>query len=82
MAYVNVCVSGHLKEELVWAIEIWFQVTGNKILFKTVIYTTVKNKVVLSLKEYCMHCYGTAQFKLYTRMQAHACACTFNMCKT
>ena len=26
--------------------------------------------------------YGTAQFKVYTHMQANACACTFNMCKT
>ena len=26
--------------------------------------------------------YGTAQFKLHTRVQAHACACTFNACKT
>ena len=26
--------------------------------------------------------YGTAQFKLYTCMQVHACACTFNACKS
>ena len=26
--------------------------------------------------------YGTAQFKVYTRVQAHACACTFNMFNT
>ena len=26
--------------------------------------------------------YGTAQFKLYTRVQVHVCACTFNACKT
>ena len=26
--------------------------------------------------------YGTAQFKLYTCVQVHACACTFNACKT
>ena len=26
--------------------------------------------------------YGTAQFKLYTSVQVHAFACTFNTCKT
>ena len=26
--------------------------------------------------------YGTAQFKLDTRMPAHACACTFHACKS
>ena len=26
--------------------------------------------------------YGTAQFKLYTCMQVHMCACKFNACKT
>ena len=46
MAYVNICVLRHLKEELVWTIDILFQVTSNKILFKTVIYTTTKSKVI------------------------------------
>ena len=27
------------------------------------------------------HKYGSAQFKLYTRVQVHACACTFNAFK-
>ena len=31
---------------------------------------------------FCLVTYGTAQFKLYTSVQAHACACTFNACKT
>ena len=26
--------------------------------------------------------YSTAQFKLYTHMQVHVCACTLNACKT
>ena len=26
--------------------------------------------------------YGTAQFKLYTRVQVQVCACMFNECKT
>ena len=26
--------------------------------------------------------YGTAHFKLYTRVQVHACACMFNACKS
>ena len=29
-----------------------------------------------------MSLYGTAQFKLYTRVYLHACVCTFNACKT
>ena len=29
-----------------------------------------------------LYTYGTAQFKLYTRVRVHACACTFIACKT
>ena len=36
MAYVKVCVSRHIKEELAWAIDKQFQVISNKMLFKTV----------------------------------------------
>ena len=28
-----------------------------------------------------IHIYGTAQFKLYTHMLVHTCACTFTLCK-
>ena len=37
MVYVDICVSGHLKEELAWVIDKWLQVVSNKMLFKTVI---------------------------------------------
>ena len=35
VAYVNVCVSRHLKEELAWAIDKRLLVVSNKMLFKT-----------------------------------------------
>ena len=44
MAYVNVCISRCLKEELAWAIEKWLLVVSNKMIFKTVIRTTKKLK--------------------------------------
>ena len=37
VAYVNVHVSRHLKEELSWPIDIWLQLIFNIMLFKTVI---------------------------------------------
>ena len=37
VAYVNVHVSRHLKEELGWAIDKQLQLIINKMLFKTVI---------------------------------------------
>ena len=45
VVYVNVHVSMHLKEELAWAIDKWFQLYNG-------IYTTkkIKNKDVLNLK--------------------------------
>ena len=56
MAYMNVCISKRLKEELAWAIDKWLCVISIKMLFKTVVRTTkkLKNK---TLKLYCMHCY-------------------------
>ena len=36
MAYMNVYVSRHLKEELAWAIDKRFRVVSNTMLFKTV----------------------------------------------
>ena len=54
---MNVRVSRHFKEELAWAIDKWFQVTNNEMLFTTVIPLRNKNKAVLSLKQYYMHCY-------------------------
>ena len=44
MAYVNVCVSRRLKEELAWAIDKRLWVVSNEMLFKTVIRTTKKLK--------------------------------------
>ena len=37
VAYINICVSKHSKEELSWAVDEWLQVISNKILFKMVI---------------------------------------------
>ena len=37
MAYVNIQVLMHLKEELAWAIEKWLRLIINTMLFKTVI---------------------------------------------
>ena len=37
VAYMNVCVSKRLKEELAWAIDKWLRVISNKMLFKTVV---------------------------------------------
>ena len=53
VAYVNVRVSKSLKEELAWAIDKRLLVVSNKMLFKTVSYTTkkLKKKVVLNLKQ-------------------------------
>ena len=49
MAYVNVRVSRHLKEELAWAIDKWLPVISNKMLTKTVIPLKTKEKTVLNL---------------------------------
>ena len=37
VVYVNIRVSRHLKEELVWAIDKGFQDISNKMVFKTAI---------------------------------------------
>ena len=37
VAYMNVRISRHLKEELAWAIDKWLWLIINTILFKTVI---------------------------------------------
>ena len=52
---MNIRVLRCLKEELAWAIDKQLQVTSNKMLFKTVI--PLRKKAILSLKQYCMHCY-------------------------
>ena len=52
MAYVNVHVSRHLKEELAWAIDKWLRVISN---IMSVI--PLMNKAVLIIKQYCMRCY-------------------------
>ena len=57
VAYVNMCISRHLTEELDWAIDKKLWISG---LFKNS-YTTknIKNKAILNIKQYCMHCYVT-----------------------
>ena len=37
VAYVNIHVSRHLKQELAWAIDKWFRVISNTLFLKTVI---------------------------------------------
>ena len=34
VAYVSVCISKQIKEELAWAIDKWLQVISNKMLLK------------------------------------------------
>ena len=55
MAYINICVSGRLKEELAWAIDKQFQVIS--IIKYSYTAKKLKNKAILSLKQYCMRCY-------------------------
>ena len=45
VAYVNVRISKHIKEELAWAINKRLLVISNEILFTTVM--PLKNKVIL-----------------------------------
>ena len=59
VAYVNVHVSRHLKEELAWVIDKRLWAISNKMLFKTVLPLRNKNKAILNLKQYCMRCYVT-----------------------
>ena len=58
MAYMNIHVSRHLKEELAWAIGKWLWVISNTNVIKNS-YTikNLKNKAVLNGKQYCMCCY-------------------------
>ena len=37
LAYMDIHLSRHLKEELAWATEKWLQVINNMMLFKTAI---------------------------------------------
>ena len=47
---MNVRISRRLKEELTWVIDKWLRAISNKMLFKTVVYTTkkLKNRAVLN----------------------------------
>ena len=56
---MNVCISKHVKEELAWAVHKQLRVVSNEMLFKTVIPQKTKEKVVLNLKQYCIHYYAT-----------------------
>ena len=57
MVDIDVRVLSHLKEELAWAADKQLWVIST-IMFKN-IYSTkeLKNKDVLNLKQYCLHCY-------------------------
>ena len=61
MVDIDVRVSSHLKEELTWAIDKRLRVISTIVLFKNSKSTKelkkLKNKAVLNLKQYCMHCY-------------------------
>ena len=53
MAYVNVHVLRHLKEELAWVIDKWLWVISNKILFKIVL--PLRNQRIKQIL-YLKHC--------------------------
>ena len=59
MAYVNVCISRHLKEELGWTIDKQLRLIINKVLFISYTTKNLKNKTVFNIKQYCMRCYVT-----------------------
>ena len=48
VAYMGVCMSRHLEEELAWATDKWLWVINHIMLFRTVSYITkeLKNKVI------------------------------------
>ena len=58
---VNVCISSDLKEELAWTVDKWLLVISTIMLFKNSYSTKelkeLKNKTILSLKQYCFHCH-------------------------
>ena len=54
---MHVRISSHLKEELAWAIDNRLRAISTIILFKST--KELKNKAILNLKQYCIHCYVT-----------------------
>ena len=52
---INVHILRHLLKELAIAVDTWLHIISYIILFITVYH--LKNKTVLNLKPYCMHCY-------------------------
>ena len=60
VAYINVCVSRHLKEELVWVkIHGYGPLVIKCYLKHSCTAKKLKNKAVLNLKQYCKYCYMT-----------------------
>ena len=58
MVDVDVRILSHLKEELTWAIDKRLQVVSTIMYSKnTKELKKLKNKAILNLKQYCMHCY-------------------------
>ena len=61
MVNIDVRVLSHLKEELTWAIDKRLWVISTIMLFKNSKSTkelkNLKNKAILNLKQYCIHCY-------------------------
>ena len=55
MVDVDVHVSSHLKEELAWAVDKWLLIINTIMLCNST--KELKNKAVLNLKQYCIHCY-------------------------
>ena len=53
MAYVNVCISKSLKEELAWATDERLQVISNTMLVKTVI--SLRNSAVRYQSRFAYH---------------------------
>ena len=55
MVDIDVCISSHLKEELAWAVDKQLRIISYLKNSKST--KELKNKAVLNLKQYCIHCY-------------------------
>ena len=68
MVNIDVRILSHLKEELTWAIDKWPRVISTIMLFKNSKSTkelkNLKNKAILNLKQYCIHCYVALSYVL------------------
>ena len=59
VAYVNIRILRCLKEKLGLAIGKWLRLIINSVIYNNYTTKNLKNKAVLSSKQYCMRCYVT-----------------------